>query len=114
MEKQMLPLSKKEAHKVRYRAASYTTINGKLYRRSDSSPLPQYLDTKEQRLTLETVHEGICDEHLVGRALAFKILRQDFYSPTLRADAHQHAKNYKQCQLFSPTSKQPQRKWIQS
>ncbi|XP_074374049.1 uncharacterized protein LOC141714427 [Apium graveolens] len=68
------PLSKKETQKVRYRA-SYTIINGKLYRRSASSPLLRCLDMEEQKLALETVHEGICGEHLAGRALAFKILR---------------------------------------
>ncbi|XP_074337303.1 uncharacterized protein LOC141674495 [Apium graveolens] len=74
LEKRMLPLSKKEAQKVRYRAASYTIINGKLYRRSASSTLLQCLDMEEQKLALETVPDGICGEHLARRHLAFKIL----------------------------------------
>ncbi|XP_074362493.1 uncharacterized protein LOC141702777 [Apium graveolens] len=74
LEKGTLPLSKKEAQKIRYRVVNYTIINGKHYRRSASSPLLQCQDTKEQKIALETVHEGVYGEHLAGRALAFKIL----------------------------------------
>ncbi|XP_074341970.1 uncharacterized protein LOC141679368 [Apium graveolens] len=90
LEKGILPLGKKEAQKVIYRASSYTIINGRLCRRSASSPLLHYLDTEEQKLALETVHEGICGEHLA-----------------IRADAHQYTKKCRQYQLFSLISKQP-------
>ncbi|XP_074378267.1 uncharacterized protein LOC141719787 [Apium graveolens] len=73
LEKGTLPLSKKDAHKIKYRASGYTIINGKLYRMSASPPLFQCLDTEEQKLALEMVHEGICGEHLARTALAFKI-----------------------------------------
>ncbi|XP_074378014.1 uncharacterized protein LOC141719534 [Apium graveolens] len=88
LKKGTLPLGKKEAQKVRYKAASYTIINERLYRRSASSPLLQCLVMEEQKLARETVHESICKEHLAGRALSFKILRQGFYWPTLTDDAH--------------------------
>ncbi|XP_074362203.1 uncharacterized protein LOC141702411 [Apium graveolens] len=97
LEKGTLPLSKKEARKVRYRAAIYTIINERLYRRSASLPLLRYLDTEEQKISLETVHKGICREHLARSALAFKILRKGFYWPTLRADAHQYVKKCRKC-----------------
>ncbi|XP_074352712.1 uncharacterized protein LOC141691859 [Apium graveolens] len=76
LEKVILPLDRREAQKIKYRASSYTIINGRMYRRSVSQPLLRCLNTEEQRQALEAVHEGICGEHLAGRSLAFKILRQ--------------------------------------
>ncbi|XP_074323532.1 uncharacterized protein LOC141660447 [Apium graveolens] len=96
LEKGTLPLSKKLAQKVRHSATNYTIINGKLYRWSALSPLLRFLDTEEQKLALETVHECICGEPLAETALAFKILRQGFHWTTLRADANQYIKKCRQ------------------
>ncbi|XP_074342518.1 uncharacterized protein LOC141680105 [Apium graveolens] len=75
LEKGILLPDRREALKFKYRASSYTIINRRMYRRSVSQPLLRCLNTEEQRQALEVVHEGICDEHLTGRSLAFKILR---------------------------------------
>ncbi|XP_063949875.1 uncharacterized protein LOC135152721 [Daucus carota subsp. sativus] len=107
LEKGFLPLGKKEAQKIKYRAASYTLIGGRLFRRSVSQPLLRCLDPEEQLLALETVHEGICGEHLAGRSLALKILRQGFFWPTIREDAANYSKKCRQCQIHSNVPKQP-------
>ncbi|XP_074356295.1 uncharacterized protein LOC141695995 [Apium graveolens] len=91
-------------------ASSYTIVNGRMYHRSISQPLLRCLNVEEQQQALETVHEGICGEHLVGRSFAFKILRQGFFWMTLRADAIEYAKKCKQCQLFANVLKQPPEK----
>ncbi|XP_074363682.1 uncharacterized protein LOC141704337 [Apium graveolens] len=96
-----------EALKVKYRASSYTIVNGRMYRRSVSQPLLRCLHTEEQHQALEAVHKGICGEYQVGRSLAFKILRKGFFWPTLQADASEYAKKCKQCQLFTTVPKQP-------
>ncbi|XP_074354522.1 uncharacterized protein LOC141703101 [Apium graveolens] len=107
LEKGILPPDRREALKVKYRVSSYTIINGRMYRRSVSQPLLRCLNTEEQHQALEAVHEGICGEQLAGRSLAFKILRQGFFWPTLKADASEYAKKCVQCQLFATVSKQP-------
>lgn len=94
-EEDYAPVGQKEAQKIRYRASCYNILGGKLYRRSATELLLRCLDSEEQRSAPEMVHEGICGKHLDGRSLAFKILRQGFYWPTLRADAHDYAKKYK-------------------
>lgn len=99
--KRNFPLDRKEAQKVKHRSASYTLVGGRLFRRSATQPLLRCLDKDEQLLALETVHEGICREHLAGRSLAFKILRQGFFWPKMKEDATEYAKKCKQCQLFS-------------
>ncbi|XP_017228331.1 uncharacterized protein LOC108203718 [Daucus carota subsp. sativus] len=101
------PLEKKEAQKIKYRAANYTLIGGRLFRRSVSQPLLRCLDPEKQILALEIVHEGICGEHLAGRSLAMKILRQGFFWPTLREDAASYSRKCQQCQLHSNVPKQP-------
>lgn len=75
-EKGTLPLDRKEAQQVRHWSASYTLVGGRMFRRSATQPLLRCLDPEEKQLALETVHEGICGEHLAERSLAFKILRQ--------------------------------------
>lgn len=89
--KRFLPLSKKEAQKVRYMATSNTIIIGKLYRRSATEPLLRFLDREEQKLALESVHEGICvNTYLVG----------DW---PLKSEG----RKCRQCQLYSIVPKQP-------
>ncbi|KAL8120857.1 hypothetical protein AgCh_017871 [Apium graveolens] len=107
LEKGILPLDRRKAIKIRYRASSYTIANGRIYRRFVSQPILRCLNTEEQHQALEAVHEGICGEHLVGRSLAFKIICQGFFWPTLQADASEYAKKCEQCQLFATVPKQP-------
>ncbi|XP_074352999.1 uncharacterized protein LOC141692159 [Apium graveolens] len=107
LEKDILPPGRKDALKIKYRASSYTIIKGWMYRRSVSQPLLRCLNNEEQQQALEAVHEGICGEHLAGRSLAFKILRQGFFWPTLKEDAIDYAKRCVQCQLFSNVPNQP-------
>ncbi|XP_074376801.1 uncharacterized protein LOC141718316 [Apium graveolens] len=46
LEKGILPLDRREALKIKYRASSYTIVNGRMYRRSVSHPLLRCLNTK--------------------------------------------------------------------
>ncbi|KAK3003954.1 hypothetical protein RJ639_018745 [Escallonia herrerae] len=52
------------------------------------------------------VHEGICGQHLGGRALAHKVLRQGYYWPTMQHDALEYTKKYDSCQRFASIPKQ--------
>lgn len=45
-----------------------------------------YVYTQETERVLADVHEGICGEHIGGRTLAFKVLRWEFYWPTLHKE----------------------------
>ncbi|KAK3039752.1 hypothetical protein RJ639_027409 [Escallonia herrerae] len=55
---------------------------------------------------LREVHEGICGQHLGGRALAHKVLRQGYYWPTMQQDAMSYTRKYDACQRFSSIPKQ--------
>lgn len=74
-----LPESKNEARSLMYKARNYCVKDDKLYRRSIAEPLLRCLGPKEADLAIIEVHTGICGEHLGGKNLALKILRQAFF-----------------------------------
>ncbi|XP_077226341.1 uncharacterized protein LOC143859574 [Tasmannia lanceolata] len=82
-----LPEVKKEAHKVIQRAARFSLSSDILYKRSYTLPYLKCLRPGDAAYTLQETHEGICGEHLGGKALAIKVLLRGLYWPTIRQDA---------------------------
>ncbi|KAL8108705.1 hypothetical protein AgCh_008657 [Apium graveolens] len=102
-----LPSDATEARKLTVRALRYSLIDGILYKRSFVVPYLRCLRPDEARLALEEVHEGICGQHLGGRALAHKITRLGFYWPEMMADAKEYVKKCDRCQKHAPVARQP-------
>ncbi|XP_074352027.1 uncharacterized protein LOC141691187 [Apium graveolens] len=96
-----------EARRLFVRALRYTLIDGILYKRSFVVPYLRCLRPDEARLALEEVHEGICGQHLGGRALANKIARLGFYWPEMMVDAKEYVKKCDRCQKHAPIVRQP-------
>ncbi|KAK3040693.1 hypothetical protein RJ639_028389 [Escallonia herrerae] len=65
-------------------------------------PYLKCLTPKEADYALHEVHEGICGQHLGGRNLVHKILRQGYYWPGMQRDAIKFKKRCDQCQKFAP------------
>lgn len=74
-----LPYDVGEARKLILKATRYTVIDGVLYKRSFTLPYLRCLSPVDVDYALKDIHEGICGQHLGGRALMHKILRQEFY-----------------------------------
>ncbi|XP_077214758.1 uncharacterized protein LOC143849580 [Tasmannia lanceolata] len=102
-----LPGEKKEARKVVQRAARFSFDGETLYKRSYTLPYLKCLRPTDALYALRETHEGICGEHLGGKALAIKVLLRGLYWPTLRRDALSLVKKCEKCQKFSPTVHQP-------
>ena len=83
----ILPENPTKAKKLRWKASQYVILDGHLYKRSFSLPLLKCLRPSEADFVLREVHEGMCRNHLGGKSLAYKILRQGYYWPTMRQDA---------------------------
>ncbi len=83
LQDEAFPDDELEARRIRRLASRYVLYEGKLYRRSFTSPLLKCLRPSEADYAMREVHEEICGNHLGGRALAHKILRQGYYWPTL-------------------------------
>ncbi|KAK3023717.1 hypothetical protein RJ639_042727 [Escallonia herrerae] len=80
---------------------------GILYKKSFSLPYLRCLRPSESLYALQEVHERICGQHLGGRTLAQKILRQGYYWPTMQKDAIEFTRRCDQCQKFAPLSHTP-------
>ncbi|XP_077249196.1 uncharacterized protein LOC143888644 [Tasmannia lanceolata] len=71
-----LPEAKKEARKVIQRAARFSLDGESLYKRSYTIPYLKCLRPSNAAYTLQETHEGICREHLGGKALAIKGIKK--------------------------------------
>ncbi|CAL2257641.1 unnamed protein product [Prunus armeniaca] len=102
-----LPTDKAEAKAVRRRSARYLLLQGILYRRSYSLLLLRCVTPQQGDYILCEIHEGACGNHSGSRSLAFKVVRQGYYWPTLHADATQIVQRCDPCQRFGSVSKVP-------
>ena len=103
----ILPEDRKQARKLKCRAARYTMLDGVLYRRGFTLPLLRCLDVEEADYVLREIHEGICGNYSGVRTLAFKVLRQGYFWPTMHQDAKEMTKSCKACQSFLDIPAQP-------
>ena len=76
-----LPPNADEARKLQVWALKYVLIEGILYRKSFVIPYLRCLRPDEAHEVLREVHEGVCGQHLGGRALAHKVTCLGFYWP---------------------------------
>ncbi|KAK3017710.1 hypothetical protein RJ639_003303 [Escallonia herrerae] len=77
-----------------------------LYKRSFTFPYLRCLTPLEANYALREVHEGICEQHWGGRAVAYKVLRQGYYWLTMHRDALDYTRKCDACQRFSPIPRQ--------
>ncbi|XP_057251721.1 uncharacterized protein LOC130591808 [Beta vulgaris subsp. vulgaris] len=71
----VLPSNPFAAKKLRRQANWYIIYRDELYRKSFSLPLLKCATAWEAKKILEEIHEGICGNHIGGKALALKALR---------------------------------------
>nr|XP_017227794.1 PREDICTED: uncharacterized protein LOC108203390 [Daucus carota subsp. sativus] len=102
-----LPPDAGEARKLQVRALKYALIEGILYKKSFVIPYLKCLRLDEAREALKEVHEGICGQHLGGRALAHKVTRLGLFWPNMLKDAKDYVKRCDRCQRFAPVVHQP-------
>ncbi|XP_074342777.1 uncharacterized protein LOC141680452 [Apium graveolens] len=90
-----------------FKARNYCTIGSVLYRRALTEPLLRCLSPEEANQAILEVHTGICGEHLGGRNLALKIMRQGMCWPTLRKDYEDYVRKCQACQRHGNVSHRP-------
>ncbi|XP_025702684.1 uncharacterized protein [Arachis hypogaea] len=56
---------------------------------------------------MDEIHEGVCGNHIGGRALAAKIARTGYYWPTMKRDYLAKVKTYDKCQKHEAISTKP-------
>ncbi|GMH01946.1 hypothetical protein Nepgr_003785 [Nepenthes gracilis] len=102
-----LPEDANDAKRVKKTAGWYTILNGRLYRRGYSAPLLKCLTPEEADYALAEVHLGLCGSHIGGKNLAFNVMRQGFYWPTMKRDAMEFVRKCESCQVHGNMTHQP-------
>ncbi|XP_057755334.1 uncharacterized protein LOC130974472 [Arachis stenosperma] len=102
-----IPSTEPNQQQFRRKASFYTKIAGELYRRGFSQPLLKCLNKDEAREVMDEIHEGVCENHIGGRALAAKIARTGYYWPTMKRDCLAKVKACDKCQKHEAISTKP-------
>nr|XP_025641263.1 uncharacterized protein LOC112736141 [Arachis hypogaea] len=102
-----LPRDELHPQQFKRKASFYTKISGELYRRGFSQPLLRCLDQNQAKEVMNEVHEGVCGNHIGGRALAAKIIRTGYYWPTIKRDCIAKVKTCDKCQKHEAISTKP-------
>ena len=97
----VLPEDKNKARLLKLNVAQYIIYDQKLYKRGFSTLLLKCVDLEEGNYILQTIHEGICSNHVEGQSLAYKALQQGYFWPTLKTDVMAFARKCDKCQRFS-------------
>ncbi|XP_030945656.1 uncharacterized protein LOC115970125 [Quercus lobata] len=95
-----LPPDPEEAKKIQKRAARFTILNDKLYKRGYSQPYLRCIEEEEAKYVLEEVHGGICGDHMGAKSLVRKIMRTGYFWPTMQQDAANFVKKCDSCQRY--------------
>ncbi|OMO69839.1 reverse transcriptase [Corchorus capsularis] len=98
-------LDPKEALARQRRVARYVLIDGVLYKKSFILPLLKCLGPTEANYVLKEIHQGVCGNHMGGRSVAQKALKQGYYWLTMRADAISLVQKCFKCQEFAKVSR---------
>ncbi|XP_074356188.1 uncharacterized protein LOC141695878 [Apium graveolens] len=89
-----LPQDKGETRAISYKAKNYCVLETKLYHRGLVESLLRCLGPEESNTSIVEVHTGICGDHLGGKNLALKIMRQgEKFTETLSQLKIKHIKS---------------------
>jgi hypothetical protein len=92
---------------VKLQSAWYAMIEGILYRTGYTQPLLKCLLNFEAGYVIKEIHERLCGNHSKGRILAHKVVRVEYYWPTMSKDSAELVKHCYKCQRFVRVMKNP-------
>jgi hypothetical protein len=86
---------------LRLRAMKYCLIEDGLGWKNPDGVILRCVNKEEAKKIMEELHSGHCGGHFAACTTAHKILRADYYWPTLFSDTYQHVRSCQPCQYFS-------------
>lgn len=94
--------------KVRHITFKYNLLNDEdLYRWIAEDVLLKCLGTKQAKIAMGKVHEGVCGTHQSASKMKWLLRRAGFYWPNMIADCHRYYKRCEECQRFGNIQKVP-------
>ena len=103
----ILPNKKEAPRKLKVWAARFVLIKDVLYKRGFSDLYLRCIGNEKAEYVIREVHEGICGNHSGSRSLVHKLVRAEYYWPTMKADAKAYVRACDKCQRFSNIIRQP-------
>jgi len=73
-------------------------IGDKLYKRGYGQPLLKCVTMEQAQYIMKELHEGICRYHSGARTMTNRILKADYFWPTMEADYETFVKKCIPCQ----------------
>ena len=98
LQESILPEDKTKARKIRLKAARYAIIENVLYIKSFYGPLLRCLMRDKAAELLNTIHSGVCGNHLGGRSLSHKAITTRYFWSYMMQDAVKSVKRCNKCQ----------------
>jgi hypothetical protein len=88
-----------ERRALRIKSGEYHLINFVLFKINYDGVLLRCLEQEDADKVLKELHDGPVGGHFAGNTTTHKILRADYYWPTLFKDTHTYARNCNTCQI---------------
>ena len=79
-----------ERRKVRVNSRNFAVVGNRLFRRGANSNLKKCVSEMEVPTILEACHNSACGGHFSGQLTGQKILRVEYFWPTLFKDSHDY------------------------
>jgi len=80
------------------KGALYTLIGDDLHKRGYGQPLLKYVTKEHAHYVIKEIHERIYGYHFESRTMTTRILRVDYFWPTMEADCHAFVRKCIPCQ----------------
>jgi len=80
------------------KVAWFTLIGNDLYKRGYGQSLLKCVTKEHAQYVIKEIHEGVCGYHSGSRVMTTRILRVDYYWPTMESDCHAFVKKCIPCQ----------------
>ncbi|KAK0607684.1 hypothetical protein LWI29_018587 [Acer saccharum] len=83
----ILPDDRAETRKIKAKAAKFSILYGKLYKKSFTSPYLRCVTPREAYDVLKSLHHKECGNHSGARSLLNRAITAGYYWPTMRIDS---------------------------
>lgn len=91
------PKDQKERWQLQKKSRQILYIDDKLYRRVFTQPLLKCLRAVEVEYVMVEIHEGCCGQHFEHMNSARKILKADYYWPTIKISTSNYVRRCERC-----------------
>jgi hypothetical protein len=93
--------SKTKSRFLKLKAAKFCIVNELLYWKDSRGILLSCLIEEEEKNTIREFHKGDCGGHHYWKMIVHKILRADFYWPSIFPDVYKEVSKFHECQIFN-------------